>query len=166
MSEYTDLSHTNFPDIAAEYNTLDAASADSQRPLLRLRDRITVLIRELREHQRAVDACLIQHIEANGAINISDTESLYVGNTKTIKSTDDQGILMAILEVGNGNLELLTTGSGGMLCSQPWKHGAVRKLIGEERFEALFTTTINQDLNTGKATRSLKTYDSQLVYKR
>ena len=88
------------------------------------------------------------------------------GNTKTIKSTDDQGILMAILEVGNGNLELLTTGSGGMLCSQPWKHGAVRKLIGEERFEALFTTTVSQDLNTGKATRSLKTYDSQLVYKR
>ena len=77
------------------------------------------------------------------------------------KSIDDQEILMAILEAGNGNMELLTTGAGGMLGSQPWKSGAVRALIGDAKFNKLFTTETKLDVKTGKPAKSVKVADSR-----
>ncbi len=77
------------------------------------------------------------------------------------KSIDDQEILMAILEAGNGNMEMLTTGAGGMLGSQPWKSGAVRALIGDAKFNKLFTTETKLDVKTGKPAKSVKVADSR-----
>ena len=95
-------------------------------------------------------------------IEISETERLYVGNTKTNKAIGDgQGITMAVLEAGGGNLELLTSGEGGVLASQPWKYGAVKALIGEAKTLELFLVEVKQDLKTGKAQRVVKSYDSK-----
>lgn len=131
--------------------------------LVRLRDTVIGMQRELRVHADAIEQALIECIDAQGDIALSDTERLYVGLTKTTRSIDDQSILMAVLDAGGGNLELLTTGDGGVLASQPWKHGAVRKLIGDERFSGLFTEETRKDIKTGKPVRSVKVFDSRFA---
>jgi hypothetical protein len=53
----------------------------------------------------------------------------------------------------------LTTGEFGVLCSSPWKNGAVKQLIGQAKFDELFLTTTVQSLETGKAAKVLKVAD-------
>ena len=111
---------------------------------------------------KAYKTAIIDYMTLNQCdLEISDTERLYVGTTRVTKSIDDQEILMAILEAGNGNMELLTTGSGGMLGSQPWKPGAVRALIGDAKFAQCFTTETKLDVKTGKPAKSVKVADSR-----
>ena len=137
-------------------------SEDNDRALLRVRDRAIVSLRMARELMASVDAALIDYMNLNQCdLQISETERLYVGSTRVTKSIDDQEILMAILEAGNGNMELLTTGSGGMLGSQPWKPGAVRALIGDAKFAQCFTTETKLDVKTGKPAKSVKVADSR-----
>ena len=137
-------------------------SEDNDRALLRVRDRAIVALRTAREMMADVDAALIDYMNLNQCdLQISETERLYVGSTRVTKSIDDQEILMAILEAGNGNMELLTTGSGGMLGSQPWKSGAVRALIGDAKFAQCFTTEVKLDIKTGKPAKSIKVADSR-----
>jgi len=137
-------------------------SDDNDRALLRVRDRAIVALRQARELMADVDAALIDYMNLNQCdLQISDTERLYVGSTRVTKSIDDQEILMAILEAGNGNMELLTTGSGGMLGSQPWKSGAVRALIGDAKFYKCFTIEEKLDVKTGKQAKSVKVADSR-----
>ena len=137
-------------------------SEDNDRALLRVRDRAIVALRTAREMMADVDAAIIDYMTLNQCdLQISETERLYVGSTRVTKSIDDQEILMAILEAGNGDMELLTTGSGGMLGSQPWKSGAVRALIGDAKFNKCFTTETKLDLKTGKPAKSIKVADSR-----
>lgn len=137
-------------------------SEDNDRALLRVRDRAIVALRTAREMMADVDAAIIDYMTLNQCdLEISDTERLYVGSTRVTKSIDDQEILMAILEAGNGDMELLTTGSGGMLGSQPWKPGAVRALIGDAKFNKCFTTETKLDVKTGKPAKSVKVADSR-----
>ena len=137
-------------------------SEDNDRALLRVRDRAIVALRTAREMMADVDAAIIDYMTLNQCdLQISETERLYVGSTRVTKSVDDQEILMAILEAGNGNMELLTTGAGGMLGSQPWKPGAVRALIGDAKFAQCFTTETKLDIKTGKPAKSIKVADSR-----
>jgi len=153
----------DLPAISKLLNLIGAErSEDNDRALLRVRDRAIVALRTAREMMADVDAAIIDYMTLNQCdLQISDTERLYVGTTRVTKSIDDQEILMAILEAGNGNMELLTTGSGGMLGSQPWKPGAVRALIGDATFNKLFVTETKLDVKTGKPAKSVKVADSR-----
>ncbi len=149
-----------------EVNTARLAAADSDAlALVRLRDLVSHFQRRLREIAEETEAALLERIDAEGDIVLSEDERLYVGTTKVTRCIDDQGVLMAILEAGNGNLELLTTGAGGLLASQPWKHGAVRKLIGDVRSNALFVEEVRRDVKTGKPLRSVKLHDKRYAGK-
>ncbi len=153
-------------EIAGRRQLLDNLSPvhweDNERQMLRMRDFISSTQRDLRALAEQLETEMIAHIDLHGDIEISETERLYVGNTKTNKSIGDgQGITMAVLEAGGGNLELLTSGEGGVLCSQPWKYGAVKALIGEAKMLELFSVEIKQDIKTGKAQRVVKSYDSK-----
>ena len=128
----------------------------NERKMLRMRDELSVLLRKVKEIMAKLEQVMVEHIDEFGDIAVDADERLYVGKTVVHKSIDDQAILMAVLEVGNGNLELLTTGEGGMLASQPWKHGALTKLLGKERVNALFETSWRQDIKSGKVLRSVK----------
>ena len=155
--------HIDFDQFQASLDDIgEEQTAINEYKLLRARDVLIVAQRNLRNLAIELDALLINYMRANACdIAISDTERLYVGTTKVTKSHDDQGILMAILEAGNGNMELLTTGDGGMLGSQPWKPGAVRALIGDAKFAQCFTTETKLDLKTGKPAKSVKVADSR-----
>ena len=144
--------------------TVPARSPETERELLRWRDEVLANMREARAEVAQMEAVLLAYMDHHACdLVISDTERLYVGQTKTTRSIDDQGILMAILEAGGGNLELLTTGPGGMLASQPWKHGAVRELIGEQKFGECFRVEVKVDMKTGKPLRSVKLADDRFT---
>ena len=152
---------THFPDIVHDLHAIEPTDDAAQLPLVRIRDKISTMIRELKSLAQDTDKALIECIDATGDIAISDTERLYVGTTRSTKSIDDQGILMAVLESVNGNLELITTGDGGVLASQPWKYGAVKTLLGESVTSTLFRTDTLRDVKTGSAIRSVKVSDTR-----
>ena len=115
---------------------------------------------KLRELVTLIEQSAIEHIEATGQdIELNDGKRWYVGNEKKIKPIDDTMILQAVLEASGGDVMKLTTGEFGVLASSPWKHGAVKQLIGDTKFSELFTTTIVQSLETGKAAKVLKVAD-------
>ena len=155
--------HIDFDKFQASLDDIgEEQTAINEYKLLRARDVLIVAQRNLRNLAIELDALLINYMRANACdIAISDTERLYVGTTRVTKSIDDQEILMAILEAGNGNMELLTTGADGMLGSQPWKAGAVRALIGDAKFAQCFTTETKLDIKTGKPAKSVKVADSR-----
>lgn len=128
----------------------------NERKMLRMRDDLSVLVRTVKQLIEQLEQVMIEHIDEHGDIVIDADDRLYVGKTIVHKSIDDQAIVMAILEVGNGNLELLTTGEGGMLASQPWKYGALNILLGKERMSSLFATSWRQDIKSGKVHRGVK----------
>ena len=135
---------------------------DNERTLLRLRDNVSVMQRDLKALSVELEEELLNHIEQHGDIVISETERLYVGVTKTHVAMDDgQNVTQAVLEAGGGNLELFTSGEGGVLVSQPWKYGAVKKLVGERKINELFAIQTKQDLKTGKPLRTVKTFDKR-----
>ncbi len=146
-----------------ELNAMEMeAPANNERNLLRMRDSVAVMQRQLRAFAETLEQATIAHIDMHGDIAISDTERLYVGTTKSHKTIGDgQGVTMAVLEAGNGNLELFTSGEGGLLASQPWKYGAVKKLLGDSKTAELFATEERQDIKTGKPLRSVKTFDTR-----
>ncbi len=148
-----------------ELNAMEIeAPANNERKLLRMRDSVAVMQRQLRAFAETLEHATIAHIDMHGDIAISDTERLYVGTTRTNKSIGDgQEITMAVLEAGGGSMELLTSGEGGLLAAQPWKYGAVKKLLGDTKTAQLFTTEERQDIKTGKALRSVKTFDSRFT---
>ncbi len=148
-----------------ELNAMEVeAPANNERQLLRMRDSVAVMQRQLRAFAETLEQATIAHIDMHGDIAISETERLYVGITRTNKAIGDgQAITMAVLEAGGGNLELFTSGEGGLLVAQPWKYGAVKKLLGDSKTAELFGAEERQDIRTGKALRSVKTFDSRFA---
>jgi hypothetical protein len=50
-----------------------------------------------------------------------------------------------------------------LMSASPWKHGAVKKRIGDAKFAELFEEIIEDDLKTGKPTEVLKRLDESFV---
>ena len=141
-------------------------SESYERHLLLKRDYAITALRNAKYSMEAIDQELLEYMtENNCALAISEDERLYVGTTKVTKCVDDQATLMAILDAGGGNMELLTSGEGGMLVSQPYKYGSVRTLIGEHMFGQCFTVEIRADLKTGKQLKSVKVFDRRFARK-
>ena len=148
--------------ITSDLNELeegDGLAADRQADLLSLRDEVSVALRRLKEESSRLEALLIQHIDANGDIEVGEGQRLYVGKTKVTKSLDDKQVFLLVMEASGGDLDAFQSGEQGVLVSQPWKSGAVRKLIGEELFGTAFLSETVKDLKTGAAKRSVKTFD-------
>ncbi len=148
--------------ISSSLNELEEGEGtveDRQQDLLELRDEISVAQRKLREEAARLETLIISHIDAHGDIEIGGGQRLYVGNTRVTKSTNDTQVFLLVMEASGGDLATFASGERGVLVSQPWKSGAVRKLIGEDLFQSVFSVETVKDLKTGAAKRSVKTFD-------
>ncbi len=148
--------------ISSSLNELEegeGTAADRQQELLELRDEIAVAQRKLREEAARLEALLIRHIDTHGDIEVGGGQRLYVGNTRVTKSLNDQQVFLMVMDASGGDLGTITSGESGVLVSQPWKSGAVRKLIGDDLFNSVFSVETVKDLKTGSAKRSVKTFD-------
>ncbi len=148
-------------DLHQSLYAINTGSLTAPNQLRELHSAVRSQIGKMRELLAQVEAAAIEHIEATGEdIDLGDGKRWYVGSEKKIKSKDDSAILHAILQAVEGDVGRLTTGADGVLASSPWKHGAVRNLIGQEQFDALFETTITASLETGAVKKVLKTFDA------
>ena len=138
----------------------DGTAAERQHEMLALRDEIYVAIRKLKEESSRLDDLMVQHIDGHGDIEIGGGQRLYVGNTKVTKSLDDKQVFQLVLDASGGDLGVFQNGAEGVLVSQPWKSGAVRKMIGDDLFYSAFFVETVKDLKTGAAKRSVKTFDA------
>ncbi len=138
----------------------DGTVAERQHELVELRDEIQHAIRMLKEEAARLEDLLVQHIDRNGDIEIGGGQRLYVGNTKVTKSLDDKRVFDFVVEAAGGDLSIFSSGDSGVLVSQPWKTGAVRKLIGDDLFHNAFFSETVKDLKTGSAKRSVKIHDA------
>ena len=130
--------------------------------LVTLHQRVSAAAASLREIKRLIEDAAIEHIEATGQdIAHPNGSRWYVGKVKTTKAHDDSQVLAAVLEVSGGDLAKLASGENGVLVSSPWKAGALRSLLGAEKFAELFVEKIETDLKTGAAKKALKTADER-----
>lgn len=155
--------------ITSDINELeegDGSASDRQADLLLLRDELSVALRRLKEEAARLEVLFIQHIDRNGDIEVGEGQRLYVGNTRVTKSIDDKRVFLLVMEASGGDINAFQGGAEGVLVSQPWKSGAVRKLIGEDLFESAFFSETVKDLKTGSSKRSVKTFDETFSARR
>lgn len=113
---------------------------------------------------RQIEASLIEHIDATGErIQCGDGRYWYVGTRTRVTCKDDQAVVAAVLTARGGDMSILASGQDGVLASSPWKHGAVKALLGPAEFERLFSTEYLADLKDGtlKGVRALKVADER-----
>ncbi len=147
-------------DLAQSLCAINTGSITAPDQLRELHSTVRSHLAQLRELLVQVELAAIEHIEATGEdIELNDGKRWYVGSEKKVKGKDDTAILHAILRAVEGDVERLTTGADGVLASSPWKHGAVKALLGQEQFDTLFETTITASLETGARKKVLKVSD-------
>lgn len=130
-----------------------------EKHILETRDKLAVLQRYLREQAKLLDVIAMKHIDEYGDIEMGDGMRLYVTTVQSWKSNDDRDVLQEILEANGGDLSVLSSGPTGVLVSQPWKSGAVKKCVGEKIYLSLFTAHKSFDVLTGKSVRAVKVAD-------
>ena len=147
-------------EMTLQLNKLTVGSIIAAEQLRELHGAAKAAQARLRELVQLIELSCIEHIETTGHdIELNDGKRWYVGSEKKIKAIDDTMILQAVLESSGGDVMKLTTGEFGVLTSSPWKNGAVKKLIGEAKFNELFLVTTVQSLETGKVAKVLKVAD-------
>ena len=143
-----------------QLNTITVGKATAGEQLRELHGAAKAAQVRLRALITLIELSCIEHIEATGKdIELEDGKRWYIGNDKRVKAIDDTMILQAILEASGGDVMKLTTGEFGVLASSPWKNGAVKNLIGQAKFDQLFTTSVVKSLETGAVVKVLKVAD-------
>jgi 5-methylthioribose kinase len=110
---------------------------------------------EARELVKLAEQIAIEWIQENKRdLIVSDTVRYYVGTEKKEACKDVRAACEKILDKIAGDFAAFAD----CLSSNPFKFGAVRKLLGDA-YAATFTTTTVTDLKTGKPAKALKKSD-------
>ena len=128
--------------------------------LLEVREELITAQRRIKEMAAQLEQCLIAHIDKWGDIEIANDQRLYVGSVKVTKAIDDSKVFDCVRNAA-GNTEVFQSGENGVLVAQPWKTGAVKKLVGIEIFDECFSVEIVKDIKTGAAKRTVKVFDPE-----
>ena len=117
----------------------------------RLVDLIDAMKRRLREVNDQCNRTLMEYIKKNGDLEVGESR-YYVGSEKRVKCRGNEATTKAIVEATDGDISSLAAA----LCSDPWKHGHVRTVLGNDKFDELFLTEAVEDVKTGKPRKVLK----------
>ena len=123
--------------------------------VLELLDRMEVIQQRAKQAKEAIEAAVIEWLNANGGeIEMGDIR-WYVGERTTKKCMDVHATHMFLLAFTDDNIEHVSE----CLTSNAWKHGAVRSLLEQHgdtlSWDDLFETVVVQDLKTGKPRKGL-----------
>ena len=133
----------------------DHSSADEVAATL---EQVVLLQQKAREFKRLLDEEIISWIKANGDLRLGDIR-YYVGRKKRVKVRNGSEALSAMVVAASGDIGTVAD----LMAAQPWKHGAVKKQLGDAKFAELFEEIIEDDLKTGKPTEVLKRLDESFV---
>lgn len=112
--------------------------------------RVEIATKALREIKALAEERVLEHVREHGSFEIGGIR-YYEGTKKTTRCINPIGTAEAILSAISGDLEQFVA----VLSAQPYKHGAVKTLIGEDRWRGLFEVREEVELETGKPKKEL-----------
>lgn len=101
---------------------------------------------------------LIEWIEANGPLVINETK-YYVGDRKDTKCVDVPATVQALLEATGGDFGKVCE----CLASQPVKHGASKRVLSADQYDALFKVETVPVLKEGVAQKQLQKVNTNFL---
>ena len=104
---------------------------------------------------------MLEHVQANGPIEIGDIK-YYAGTEKKTVCRDTRATAEAVLDATKGDLDTFCE----QLASQPWKYGALKTLLGKERWAQFFEVQEKPSLETGKPVKKLLTVNTRFTGER
>lgn len=124
-----------------------------------LREQIRAYGKLVKEWSDLIDERFVECIETQQQDCTIGPIRYYVGTTKTVKANSNAAVAEAVLEAVAGDFDAFAK----TLASCAFKYGAVRELVGQDRFDSLFTTEERKELETGKPKRQLKSVNENFV---
>jgi hypothetical protein len=104
-----------------------------------------------REIKQLVDEAALEHIREHGEFEIGDLR-YFEGVDRDTRDADPRMTFEGLMLATGGDLDALKE----CLASGAFKPGACRKVLGDD-FERYFTTTVKQDVKTGRARKVIGT---------
>lgn len=112
--------------------------------------RLEYAAKYLREMRSQAEERILEYVTENGPVEIGDVK-YYAGTEKKTVCRDTRGAAEAVLDATAGDLDTFCQ----QLSAQPFKYGALKLLLGQERWAKFFDVVETPDLKTGKPERKL-----------
>jgi len=113
----------------------------------------------LRAAKAAANEVILDWLEANGNSLERGEVRYYSAPVKRIKARSLDVVAEAVLEATGGDWVAFCES----LSTSAFKQGAVKKLVGDNRWAELFSVEVVQELKTGKAKRKLAEVNERFV---
>lgn len=120
--------------------------------IIKFMGHIEAFVSAARRLKSDMEMAIIDWIEEHGDIEVDQDTRYYVGKAKTTKCRDMKKVGESLVEAMGGDLD----GVFGVIKSEGWKHGAVKRILGEDSFNQLYFTEERSSLKTGKPVKLLK----------
>jgi len=117
-----------------------------------------LLVSRVKTIRRNLEQIAVEWIEIHGPIDMGEIRYI-VGHPKSVTCMDVVQCTHAVLDACGGELDALCS----YLCSDPYKYGAVHRLIGNELFAQLFREERHPKLVEGKPQPQLIRVDQRFV---
>jgi hypothetical protein len=118
-------------------------------------------LRMAKEMKRLCDDAMIAWVKVNGPLVAGDNVTKVVKQEKSEKPKDKthQSVLSAAFDAAGGDMALVA----GLIASDGIKPGALKRLVGQEKFDELYETTWKDVLRDGKPSERLVTQNKQFA---
>lgn len=142
------------PTLAVVKRAVNSITTEAQlEQVLEALVRVQWLKRVAKDLETQAEEAILFWLVANGVPGFTLGETYYyAGTKKTTRARDNRKVLEVVVSKLFGDLD----GVADQLQAQPWKHGAVKTVIGEELFGELFEVREEPDLKTGKPVKRLQ----------
>lgn len=143
----------------------DIETVEVEAPIdvvVQVRDRIDNFLRLAKQMKATCDERIIAWAKAHGgSITVGDTVTKVVRSEKHEKPRDKSHlpIVEAAFEAAAGDMALVA----GLIASDGVKPGALKRLVGQERFDELMETTWRDVLKDGVKSEKLVTVNKNFV---
>ena len=112
-----------------------------------------------KEFTKALDAAMLEWIEANNRDIVVGDVRYYAGVYKTTKCTNPTGLLDALLTTTGGDMDRVCK----TFASNAFKHGACRDILEPDKYDELFVTEERPQLKEGKPVKQVLKFDQRFM---
>ncbi len=147
------------PLAAIEQRILNINPTMDADTVLTVMDKVQFFFGELKRLKKLVDEKAMEWVKENGELRISDSEYYCITTPKETKCNDVPAVLSWAVEFFAGDWAKMCD----VLCANPVKYGQCRELMPPEVFAKLFTTTVKEELDTGKAKKVLTRLNTKFL---
>ena len=128
--------------------------------VLEVLDAVDFAARTFTDFKRRVEKVAIAFINLRGDL-VQGSVRRFVGHPKEVKLRDGKAseVMVLLFDACGGDFGQVCE----YLASGPFKQGAIKKLIGDEKHEELFETIVKEKLEEGKPVKQLIKIDSTFI---